>query len=207
MGKNDFSHMLRKNYFSDKAWAKIQKTRIGIAGAGGLGSNVAVALVRSGFKYFEIIDFDKVELSNLNRQQYFLPQVGKFKIEALKENLLSINPDLDITGHTIKLTSQNALNYFADSDIIFEAFDKVEFKKLILEAYGNTKKIIISGNGMAGASNKNELKIRKISSLHFLVGDGVSSVSEEPVFAPRVAACAALMASVALEIIIGNDYQ
>lgn len=198
---NHFEKELLK-FYTPEQFARIQSVKIGIAGAGGLGSNLAVALVRSGFKNFEILDQDIIELSNLNRQYYFLDEVGKSKVVVLKERLLKINPDLKINIINDQLVKANASKYFQHAGILFEAFDNVESKKLILEEYGNSDKIIIFGNGMVGISNKNEFKIKKLNDKHYLVGDGIADVraGDKP-FAPRVATCAGLMASVVLELV------
>jgi sulfur carrier protein ThiS adenylyltransferase len=201
---NEFEKGLLR-YFDEPQLSKIQQHRIGIAGAGGLGSNIAVCLVRSGFKNFEIIDNDVVEASNLNRQQYFLEDIGKPKVLALKERLLRINTDLQIECLQERIIKDNCSRFFKDTAVLLEAFDGVAAKKLILEEYGNSEKIIICGSGMAGFSNDSEIKIRKISDKHFLVGDGVSSIKEAPPLAPRVMACASLMASVCLECVIKGD--
>ena len=199
---NDFETALI-NYYSADQLQKIQNIRIGLAGAGGLGSNIAVCLALSGFKRFELVDYDAVELKNLNRQYYFLSEVGQAKVEALEKRLRLINPDIQIKKGRARLGPDNILNHFQDSDILFEAFDNVESKKLLLESFGNSSKLIIFGNGMAGVGNHRELKIRGFKPNIYFVGDGETNVGpESPPLAPRVTACAALMASVALESVL-----
>ncbi|MDC0977625.1 sulfur carrier protein ThiS adenylyltransferase ThiF [bacterium] len=196
---NEFEQSLG-NYFETQTLTYIQKIKIGIAGAGGLGSNIANCLVRSGFKNFEILDLDIIETKNLNRQNYFLSEIGHSKVETLKKRLLQINPDCQIITHQIKLTTQNTKEYFQNTAILFEAFDEVASKKLILEEYGNADKLIISGCGMAGYNNQPEIKIRKVSKKIYIVGDEQTEVSKStPPLAPRVITCASLMASIALE--------
>jgi sulfur carrier protein ThiS adenylyltransferase len=99
---------------------KLGRAVVGIAGLGGLGSNVAVALARTNVGKLIIADFDKVEESNLNRQQYFVDQLGRGKVEAMTENLRRINPNVEIEGHQIKLTADNVLKIFGDADVIAE---------------------------------------------------------------------------------------
>jgi sulfur carrier protein ThiS adenylyltransferase len=190
------------SYFSPEQFTLIQKIKIGIAGAGGLGSNLAVCLTRCGFKNFEIIDSDVIETKNLNRQYYFLDEVGQAKVTALAERLKKINPDINIITKRLRLSSANIGQYFQDREVLFEAFDNVESKSLLLEHFGSTDKLLIFGNGMAGISNQQEIKIKKIKENIYFVGDGQTQVSSQnPPLAPRVTACAALMASCALEII------
>lgn len=112
--------------------------KIGIAGAGGLGSNVAVHLVRSGISSLKICDFDVIENSNLNRQFYFKDQIGQNKVNALFENLKRINPSLNLQIIQRKLDNSNLENIYNDCDIIVEAFDKKEFKALLLETFINS---------------------------------------------------------------------
>jgi len=120
-------------------------------------------------------------------------------VDILKQRLLEVNPDIQVKISREKITEENATSFFGDAEILFEAFDKPENKKLFLEAYSDGKKLLIMGNGMAGSSNASEIKIKKINEKLFIVGDQISSISNLPVFAPRVAVCAGLMASVGLE--------
>ncbi|MCL6560114.1 MAG: sulfur carrier protein ThiS adenylyltransferase ThiF, partial [Firmicutes bacterium] len=119
---------------------KIQRVKVGIAGAGGLGSNCAAYLVRSGFKKFKIVDFDRVEAGNLNRQFFFLDQIGRLKVEALAENLRKINPDLAIEALAFRIDEASVADVFADCDAVVEAFDGARDKKLLVEAYLDTGK-------------------------------------------------------------------
>jgi sulfur carrier protein ThiS adenylyltransferase len=187
-------------YFSSQQWRAIQKTRIAIAGAGGLGSNIAVALVRSGFRYLEIVDFDVLEAKNLNRQYYFLNEVGRPKVEALAERLRAINPAVEITTHRTRLTEDNIGQYFPKADYLIEAFDRPEAKRMFMEAFVGSGRFVVMGSGMAGISNTHPIVIRKLKERFYIVGDGVTGVGKEtPPCAPRVSACAGLMASVVLE--------
>lgn len=189
-------------YYSKEQLLKIQKTKIGIAGAGGLGSNIAVCLARCGFRDFEIVDLDRIEAKNLNRQYYFLDEIGFAKVKIISDRLKRINSDIRAVTYEVRLNHENISNYFQDRDIIFEAFDNVDSKKILLETFGNSNKTLIFGNGMAGIKNK-ELKIRKLRGNIHIVGDQETHVGKiEPPLAPRVTACAAMMASVALEAVL-----
>ena len=105
---------------------QLAQVRVGIAGLGGLGSHIAVFLARAGVQHLHLVDFDRVDESNLNRQHYFLRDVGRLKTEALAEQLLAINPALKIKTENIKLTEINAAAVFKADGIICEAVDRPE---------------------------------------------------------------------------------
>ena len=130
---------------------KLNNAKVAIAGLGGLGSNIAVALARIGVSHLHLIDFDKVDISNLNRQHYFISHLNKYKTQALAEQLQMINPYLNIVTDCIKVTEDNIFSLFKDEDIICEAFDVPENKAMlvnkVLELF--PEKYIISGSGMA----------------------------------------------------------
>lgn len=195
---NLFEHGLLK-YFSKEQLKKIQSIHVGIGGAGGLGSNIAIMLVRSGFKYLEILDKDMIEPSNLNRQQYFLNEIGKNKITTLKKRLLAINPQAYIKTHSVLWTPQNGLRFFKNCPIIAEAFDGKENKHSFVEFYQDKAKIIVSGNGMAGLNNKKLLRVKTMGNI-YIVGDYTTDASlGNPPLAPRVTMCAAMMAQIILD--------
>jgi len=184
---------------------KIQSIKVGIAGAGGLGSNCAFNLVRSGFKNLLIVDFDKVEFSNLNRQFYFYSQIGQSKVATLRENLLSINPDLEIQILEVLISKQNIKEIFSECDVIVEAFDKAIYKKMIVEEYINSQKLLVSASGLAGWGRSDDIKINKFKDNLYVVGDLVSEVgANHPPISPRVNICAAKQADIILEYILGE---
>jgi sulfur carrier protein ThiS adenylyltransferase len=200
---NEFEKAI-SGYYTKEQYERIRTVRIGIAGAGGLGSNIALILTRSGFRNFEILDFDAITAANLNRQQYYLNEIGDSKVIRLREHIQKINPAVNIVIHKTRLTVENHGSFFNNADILFEAFDTVESKKLLLENFGNSGKIIIMGSGMAGIKTAAAIKIRKAGSKHYIVGDETSDVREGLLpYAPRVIQCAAAMASVALEVVCG----
>lgn len=179
---------------------------VGIAGAGGLGSNVAMALTRTGVGNLIIADFDTVSESNLNRQFYFKHQVGFKKVDVLKTNLLSINPDLNITTYDIKLNESNILTHFANVDVMVEAFDKADMKQIIIEKFHLEKPNIplVVGNGMAGWGESNSMKVQQFGNL-YICGDGTSEATNDfPPLAPRVTICAAMEANVVLSILLNK---
>ena len=187
-------------YLTPEQLAKIRSFKIGIGGAGGLGSNVAVILARSGFNNFEILDQDVIDPSNLNRQQYFLEEIGKVKVEILKKRLLEINTDLKIIAHQIHWTPETAVKYFDNCDFIVEAFDQAVWKFQFVEYYREKTKFLVSGNGMAGLLEKKPMRVKRLGNI-FMVGDfSTDSAQGHPPMAPRVTACAAMMAEVILDL-------
>ncbi|XER07182.1 hypothetical protein SRRS_27320 [Sporomusa rhizae] len=199
---NQFEQGINR-YIAASILDKFSRIKIGIAGAGGLGSNCAQMLVRTGFKLFKIIDFDKVEASNLNRQFFFLHQIGMPKVEALKSNLTLINPDVQIEVTQRKYSTQDT--FFEDCDVIVEAFDRPECKKLIVENYLNSPKLLIAASGLAGWGNSDNITIHRIRDNFFVVGDLTSAVSAKcPPLAPRVQVAAAKQADIIVSHFLDN---
>ncbi len=199
---NEFEQEISR-YLGQANLKKIQAVSVGIAGCGGLGSNCANSLIRSGFKKLILVDFDKVELSNLNRQFYFQNQIGKDKVEALKNNLLKINPDAQITSICQRLEKNNILDIFKPCRVIVEAFDKAEYKSLIVETLLATDKFIVSASGLAGWGRSDEIKVQKLKPNLVLIGDRKSEASQNlPPLSPRVNIAAAKQADVILEYIL-----
>ena len=179
--------------------AFLQQVRIGIGGAGGLGSNCAMHLVRSGFRKFVLVDFDRVDFSNLNRQHFFESQVGQFKVEALAENMRRVNPDAEIETQVMKVEGVHAHNLFAGCDAVVEAFDLAEAKKLLVEALLPTGKLLVSASGIGGCGDADTLVTRRIRENFYLVGDGTTECTlDTPPLSPRVGVAAAKQADVVL---------
>ncbi|MDD2752879.1 MAG: sulfur carrier protein ThiS adenylyltransferase ThiF, partial [Candidatus Omnitrophica bacterium] len=163
-------------------------------------------LVRSGFKKFVLCDFDKVEYSNLNRQFYFLDQAGMLKTEALKTNLLRINPGLEPGIVNERISADNVKAIFGRCDVIVEAFDRAEMKKIIAEAYAGSGKLFVSASGLAGWGNSDEIKITNRNGSFFIVGDLKSGISGKlPPCSPRVNVAAAKQADIILEWVLNLD--
>jgi sulfur carrier protein ThiS adenylyltransferase len=184
----------------------ILKTRkIGIAGAGGLGSNCAIALARIGVGELVIADFDTVDESNLNRQYYFIDQVGMKKVAALKENIGKVNPEVHVITHDLKLDKDNLAGVFAGCDVIVEAFDLAEAKEMIIETIQSQLPEIplVIGLGVAGWGDNNSIRSRQIGNL-YICGDEKTETSESlPPLAPRVGVVASMQANQVVEIILG----
>lgn len=183
----------------------MKNARVGIAGLGGLGSNVAAALVRSGAGHLTIADFDIVELSNINRQLYSLRHIGMQKTDALTEILHGINPFCEISAHPVKITEENCAEIFADCDIVCEAFDLPDQKAMLVNTLMERcpEKHIVSGSGTAGYGRANEISTRRITDRLTVCGDGVTDVADgEGLTSSRVIVCAGHQASRITEIIL-----
>lgn len=181
---------------------------VGIAGAGGLGSNCAVALARSGIGHLVIADHDIVENSNLNRQYYFIDQVGMKKTEALKKNIERINPEVQVDIYDKELTKENIPVIFRDCDIIVEAFDKSDMKQILAETVLSLwpERPLIIGSGLAGYGKTNNLKERTIGSTLIVCGDEESEVTDEsPSMAPRVGIVANMQANAVVNILMKRE--
>jgi sulfur carrier protein ThiS adenylyltransferase len=183
----------------------LSRFRAGIAGAGGLGSNCAASLARSGIGTLVIADFDVVESMNLTRQYYFASQVGSPKTIALKDNILKINPAVKVIIHNTRLTRENIPVIFEGCDVIVEAFDLAEMKEMLAETVMEKLKGIplVMGSGLAGWGRNEQLKCRKIDDCLYVCGDESTEVTEEvPPLAPRVAIVANMQADTVVEILM-----
>ena len=107
---------------------KLKKAKVCILGLGGLGSNVAVLLARAGIGHLKLVDFDVVEPSNLNRQQYSISHIDMKKTEAIKNIIKEINPFVEVETFDIKVDRENISSIVGDIKIVVEAFDKAETK-------------------------------------------------------------------------------
>jgi len=183
---------------------KLKSYSVGIAGAGGLGSNCAVALARAGIGKLVIADFDIVSESNLNRQYFFRDQLGVKKVVALKENINRINPTVQVEIRDIKLNESTIVSVFKDCDILVEAFDLAEMKKMLIETCITElpKTPLVVGLGMAGYGDSNSIKVRKNSNI-YICGDEKTEISDQyPPLAPRVGIVANMQANTVLEILL-----
>ena len=199
--------MNKKDFFSahdPKIIPTLQKAVIGIAGAGGLGSNIAVSLARAGIGKLIVADFDKIEPSNLNRQQFFIDQIGMPKVIALLENLNRISPFTEYQIHEIKLNEENIPFIYRDVDIMVEAFDKAEMKIMLIETWLNhfPDKPIITASGLAGWGKNELFHSRKIDNL-YICGDEITDLQAgiSPM-APRVGIVSNMQANLVLEILL-----
>ena len=177
---------------------------VAICGLGGLGSNIAIALVRAGVGKLILIDFDRVDITNLHRQQYKISQIGMHKTDALTVNLREIAPYIELEVHTERITEDNVITLLQDADIICEAFDDAECKAMLTNTVLSEMpdKYLVAASGMAGMGVTNSIRTRRITSRFYLCGDETSEVSDGiGLVAPRVALCAAHEAHTVLRII------
>ncbi len=193
-------------YLTESERRTLEGARIGIAGAGGLGSNAAAHLVRAGVKKLVICDFDTVNASNLNRQFFFRDQIGAQKVAALGENLRRIEPDLELALLDLRLTAEKAAATFATCDLVIEAFDNAVAKAMLLGALLPRGKRVVSASGIAGWGRSAALKVRRLGANLVLIGDGESGVSETCAPAsPRVGIAAAMQANTAIAWLLGKE--
>ena len=186
----------------------LSKAVIGVAGLGGLGSNIALSLARVGVKKLVLADFDVVEPSNLNRQQYFVRHIGMQKTQALKELINDVNPFVEVETHDIFLDDKNVANVFGECEILCEAFDNVAGKAMILNEAGASlkDKKIIGASGMAGYFSSNIIKTIKFAKNVYLCGDLTNEAKiGQGLMAPRVAVCANHEANLAIRLLMGLE--
>jgi len=205
--KDDIENSLCSRH-SPEVHNKICGAKIGIAGLGGLGSNIAAMLVRAGVSDIIIADFDVVDISNINRQNYFLEQMGHAKTDATEETLRRINPYITIEKHSVKLDPSNIPEVFGRCDIVCEAFDVPSGKAMlintILEKCPGIK--VISGSGMAGFGRSNEIRTERLFTDLYMCGDGIDMEDADGgLMSPRVNICAGHMANAVISLLMKGD--
>ena len=201
--KEEWNNALEERHGKELQQAFSSAT-VAVCGLGGLGSNIAIALARAGIGKLILIDFDRVDISNLHRQQYKASQIGMYKTDALADNLREIAPYIELEAHTERITEENAVTLLKDADIICEAFDDAECKAMLTNTVLSElpDKYLVAASGMAGMGVTNSIKTRRITSRFYLCGDETSEVSDDiGLVAPRVALCAAHQAHTVLRIL------
>ena len=186
---------------------KLRNGRAAIAGLGGLGSNIAVSLARSGVGHLLLVDFDVVDVTNLNRQMYMIPHLGMPKTEALREILAQINPWLDVRTEQVRVTPENVRELFSGWPVVCEAFDRADQKAMLVSSLlaQCPDTIVVSGNGMAGLGDANLIQTRQQMRRLYVCGDGMTEISPGVgLMAPRVAICAGHQANKVLQLITGQ---
>ena len=188
--------------------AKFESARVAVCGLGGLGSNVATALARAGVGHLHLIDFGRVEPSNLNRQQYAAAQVGLPKAEALRANIAAVNPFCDVVAETVRVTESNLAALLAEDDIVCEAFDRAEAKATlvsgVLEAF--PQKLVVAASGMSGLASANDISTRRVSRRLYVCGDfSTDSGDGLGLYGARVLVCAPHQATMILRLIDGAE--
>lgn len=203
--KEELENLLISRH-STGVYEKLKNAKVGIAGLGGLGSNIAIALARSGVGELTLVDFDVVEPSNLNRQNYFIEDIGKYKVDALEEIINKINPFIKLNKVNTKINASNAKKIFEDTEIIVEAFDNEKAKaELVNEILTSTNKTVIAASGMAGYYSNNSIVTRKVGNRFYLIGDGINEAKEhQGLMAPRVGIAAHHQANTVIRLILGE---
>ena len=186
---------------------KFSSATVAVCGLGGLGSNIAIALTRAGIGKLLLIDFDRVDITNLHRQQYKANQIGLYKADALAENLLEIAPYTEITAVTAKITEENFADLLKGADVVCEAFDNAEAKAMLVN--GVLEQLpdcyLVAASGMAGMDTPNTIRTRKVMGRFYLCGDETNDVADTiGLVAPRVMLCAAHQAHIVLRILAGE---
>jgi sulfur carrier protein ThiS adenylyltransferase len=183
----------------------LQNATVGIAGCGGLGSNAAVALARAGIGALILVDFDRVEASNLNRQYYFQTDIGQKKVEALSRHLLAINPAVHLTLINRKITPADVLEIFTGANLLIEAFDSANAKSWLIESWCTAYplKPVVCASGLSGIGKTDAITVRHAGMIH-VVGDGESDMSMG-LCSARVAMVANMQANIAIEILTENS--
>lgn len=183
---------------------KISSAAVAVCGLGGIGSHTAMLLARMGVGHLHLIDFDKVDISNINRQNYSVCDVGTLKTVACGRAIQNAAPTVCVSTHNARLDSESIPFLLADDDIICECFDSAECKSELVNTVFERmpEKYVVSTSGMAGACDGNSIVTRRFGSRFFVCGDGESDVADSCLFAPRVALCAAHQALAVLQIII-----
>ncbi len=189
---------------------KLKRGRVGIAGLGGLGSQIAIALARVGVGTLVLVDYDVVEPSNLNRQQYFIDQIGMLKVDALKENLLRVNPYITLLTRNVTIDPENIGPLFADVDIVVEAFDRADMKAMLMNTVSqlHPEKYIVAASGLAGYEESNTIQTTRFSARIYIVGD--QRTAAQPgmgLMAPRVGIAAHHQANLVLRILLGKEAE
>ena len=201
--KEALEQALRERQGAELA-ARFSAAAVAVCGLGGLGSHIAGCLARAGVGRLILIDFDRVDLTNLHRQQYKASQVGRYKTEALAENLREAAPYLSLELRTVRLTAENVPSLLEGADVICEALDEAAAKAMLVNTVLEQlpEKFLVAASGMAGLGSANTIRTRRLTSRFYLCGDGVSDVADGiGLVAPRVALCAAHQAHMVLRIL------
>lgn len=188
--------------------AALEAATIGVAGLGGLGSQIAIALARTGVGHLRLVDFDTVDLANLNRQAYDVADLGRRKTDALTERIARINPYLDVRATSVRVDPTNARELFAEAPVVCEAFDDPVAKAMLTETLLTTRDdvVVVGASGMAGHDRTDTIRTRRVGSRWWVCGDGTSDIGTgAPMVAPRVMACAGAQAMLAIRLVLGLE--
>lgn len=184
---------------------RMKRATVGVAGLGGLGSHVVVALARMGIGRLILADFDMVEPTNLNRQQYAIEHLGMPKTEAMEQIVAGINPYITLTTHTVVLDPTNIPTIFAEADIVVECFDRAEAKAMLMQTLAESlpETYVIGASGLAGYGDSNSVQTMRFAERVFVVGDLITAA--EPgrgLMAPRVSIAAGHQANLVVSLLM-----
>jgi len=205
--RDEFEAMMSARH-TPHVHARVKQARVALAGLGGLGSTIAVALARTGVGTLHLVDFDMVEPSNLNRQQYKIKHLGMMKTDALRMELEEINPFIRVLSDTVRVTADNIQKLFAEDEIVCEAFDRPDAKATLVNGLREhfPGKKIVAASGLAGYESGNSITTRKVMKDVYLCGDGVTDARVgRGLMAPRVTLCAGHQATMILRLIMGME--
>lgn len=191
-----------RRYLSPVQRKTLSGIHVGLAGAGGLGSNCATLLARCGVENFLVVDGDCVDVSNLNRQNYFPRHVTMPKVDALAQVLRELNPEVRVDRRCLWLDRDNIPSLLCEAPIWVEALDDPHMKRDFVELALQAGVFTVSASGLAGWGGV-PMTTRRMGEHLVLVGDFVSSVDRQPPLAPRVMQAAAMQADAVLEHILG----
>ena len=197
---------MNKNKF-DKIKIKLKNASVGIAGIGGLGSNASIALARAGIGRLVLVDFDKVDINNLDRQYYFLDQIGQLKVNAMKENIRRIDPKIKVEAYNLKLKRGSMYYPFKDIDVVIEALDEASIKTEFIEEIllNLPEKPIVAASGVTGYGHSDRIVTKRLGNLYLCYDKYAISSKDDVIMAPRVCLIANWEANLAIEIILGED--
>jgi len=186
---------------------RFSSATVAVCGLGGLGSNIAIALARAGVGKLLLIDFDRVDITNLHRQQYKANQIGRYKADALAETLSELAPYTEVEAVIAAITEENLADLLKAADVVCEACDRAETKAMLVN--GVLERLpdcyLVAASGMAGMQTPNTIRTRKVMKRFYLCGDEVSDAAETiGLVAPRVMLCAAHQAHTVLRILAGE---
>lgn len=204
--REDFkTHLINRH--GEEVQKKISSAVVAIAGLGGLGSNVALDLARIGIGKMILIDFDEVDLTNINRQAYFIEHIGQKKVNAMVDLIRRVNPFIELESFSCRVSRDNALDLLSDADIVVEAFDNPQSKAAIAEAILiEGSKPIVTASGMAGFLSSNTIRTRRIRKNFYVCGDGVTDINMvNGLMAPRVHIASSHQSNMVLRLILGQE--
>jgi len=184
---------------------KLKLGSVAIAGLGGLGSNIAVMLARIGVGELFLVDFDKVEPSNLNRQHYNSNHLGQLKTDSMRSQLRAINPYIKVKTLAAKITAENAASLFAEYSLVCEALDKEQIKADFVSVMISEGKTVVAASGMNGTGSSNTITTQQKLARLYVSGDGIPPAEVGIGFmAPRVMICAAHQANMITRLLLGD---